>query len=75
MANQCEYFPCHSRTEFGFKCDLCYCPEYYSNCSGNAKWIIVGSSKVKDCSECTVPHDPEYVSKHFKEKKNGSNGS
>ena len=68
MSNLCEYYPCHSGIFPGFMCEFCYCPEYVDvKCSGNPKWIRdVNGCKIKDCSECLVPHTAEYVKKHFK---------
>lgn len=41
-------------------------------CSGNPKWIDGEMrTKIKDCSDCLVPHKEEYVTKHYKEKKDG----
>jgi Zn-finger protein len=71
MSNVCEFYPCHENLPQGFSCELCYCPEYfYTKCSGNPKWIKNRDSRteIKDCSECTINHTSEYVTKHFKEK-------
>ena len=73
MANQCEWYPCHSGIVTEFSCEFCFCPEYYNNkCSGNPKWTTMAcGNKLKDCSECLVNHSPEYVTKYYKEKKSG----
>jgi Zn-finger protein len=40
------------------------------SCSGNPKWIQgENKDKIKDCTDCLVPHYEEYVTKYFKEKK------
>jgi len=73
MANQCDYYPCHSGLFKGFSCEFCYCPEYdEKNCSGKPKWITSEKKLIKDCTECLVPHTEEYVNKYYKEKLNGS---
>jgi Zn-finger protein len=70
MANCCEYYPCHSGLFQGFSCEFCHCPEYYTKCSGTPKWV--GDRKeIKDCSECLIPHNSEYVRNYYKEKKDG----
>lgn len=73
MANLCEYYPCHKDLPKGFSCEFCYCPEYDNKeCSGKPKWIKTGErTRLKDCSECLVPHTSEYVVNYYKEKKNG----
>lgn len=55
---QCEFFPCHQGVpEEQFNCLFCYCPLYMlgDQCGGDFK-ITNG---VKDCSNCTKPHDEE----------------
>lgn len=74
--NECEYFPCHKvnneeelksgeqRPEEGFNCLFCYCPLYQlEHCIGNVKWINVDGKRIKDCSDCVVPHKPENYDK------------
>ncbi len=58
---QCEYFPCHKNiNEDEFNCLFCYCPLYLiEDCGGNKKSIDGG---IKDCSNCTVPHQKEKYS-------------
>lgn len=61
---KCEFFPCHDIKNIeDFNCLFCYCPLYFldDNCGGNFKYTKEG---VKDCSECTIPHDKngyEYI--------------
>jgi len=65
----CEFHPCHKSMSDSFSCELCYCPEYFkSECSGTPKTIIGldGVTKIKDCSDCTVNHTAEYITKHYK---------
>lgn len=55
----CEYFPCHAVTEREqFNCLFCYCPLYPmgKDCGGAYVYLENG---IKDCSNCTFPHDPE----------------
>ena len=58
---ECEYFPCHkeSNTET-FNCLFCYCPlNHMENCPGNPKFIQVDGKTIKDCTECTFPHESD----------------
>lgn len=70
MASQCEYYPCHSGFVGEFSCEFCYCPEYkLKECSGTPKWIVnLMGDKIKDCSDCLLPHTTEYVNRYYKEK-------
>ena len=67
---ECEYFPCHQGADpERFNCLFCYCPLYAlgENCGGNFRWTEKG---IKDCTECTVPHDPDnysYITGRFSE--------
>lgn len=61
--HECEYFPCHKGVdEERFNCLFCYCPLYAlgPECGGNYMYLQDG---VKDCSNCTLPHQPEYYGK------------
>lgn len=55
----CEYFPCHKvKDPTKFNCLFCYCPLYLvKNCGGN---YIMINNKIKDCSNCLLPHIPSY---------------
>lgn len=65
---KCEFFPCHNGIDKeAFNCLFCYCPLYLlkNECGGDYKI----TSGVKDCSNCTKPHDKdsyEYVMKMMK---------
>jgi Zn-finger protein len=48
----CEYYPCHNIKTVN--CLFCFCPLYPYDCERDYK-IING---VKNCSDCTFPHDP-----------------
>lgn len=53
---ECEYFPCHKvKDPDKFNCLFCYCPLYTlgDKCGGNFKYV---DGKIKDCSNCLVPH-------------------
>lgn len=56
---ECSYFPCHEGLE-DFNCMFCYCPLYrMENCPGNPAYLSVNGKSVKECSNCTFPHQPE----------------
>ena len=67
---ECEWFPCHStqNTEC-FSCLMCYCPLYnFDDCGGN---YIMLCNKIKDCSNCTIPHyNYDYVINKLTNKNN-----
>lgn len=62
--NECEAFPCHTTlplnchnivSKESFNCLFCYCPLYpYMDCGGKFKTL---PNKIKDCSDCLIPHD------------------
>ena len=67
---ECEFFPCHSVEKMN--CLFCFCPLYTMDCGGNFK-IIDGKDgkKIKDCSDCTIPHSEggyDFVIKKLKER-------
>ena len=56
---ECEYYPCHPGADpETFSCLFCYCPLYAlgENCGWNFTYTDGG---IKDCSNCTLPHNPE----------------
>ena len=62
---ECKYFPCHSvknnqADNSSFNCLFCYCPLYSSGekCGGNFKYS--GATRIKNCTDCDLPHLPEY---------------
>lgn len=60
---ECKYFPCHKGLE-AFNCLFCYCPMYpKEKCLGNPRYIERSERKIKDCSNCTFPHQPENYDK------------
>ena len=59
----CRYFPCHSGMKGeDFNCLFCYCPMNPSeDCPGTPRYINrPNGKKIKDCSSCTFPHEPEH---------------
>lgn len=63
---KCKYFPCHKvEKETDFNCLFCYCPlNQYEDCPGNPHFIVRESGKkIKDCTYCTFPHQPENYEK------------
>lgn len=60
---ECQYFPCHKGLK-DFNCLFCYCPMYlHENCPGNPVYIEKNDKKIKDCTNCTFPHQPENYDK------------
>ena len=58
----CEYYPCHECEEGAdFNCMFCYCPmNRWDDCLGTPKYFKTKDGRIiKDCSECTFPHQPE----------------
>ncbi len=57
----CKYFPCHSNvSEKGFNCLFCYCPMYnLTDCPGNPAWKEREGRRIKVCTACSFPHDPD----------------
>lgn len=67
--DKCPYYPCHAETEGeDFNCLFCFCPLYAlgDQCGGNFRYTPNG---VKDCTNCTLPHQGEkgweHVMKHI----------
>ncbi len=59
----CQYFPCHQSLQ-DFNCLFCYCPLYpRENCPGNPSYIETDGKRIKDCTDCTFPHQPENYDK------------
>ncbi len=55
----CQYFPCHKGLK-DLNCLFCYCPMYTKEkCPGNPEYMQVGEKRIKVCSNCTFPHQPE----------------
>lgn len=59
----CKYFPCHSVAEH-LNCLFCYCPLYlYQDCPGNPEYKEKDGQKIKVCTKCIFPHQPENYEK------------
>ena len=55
----CQYYPCHKHAD-EINCLFCYCPLYsIENCPGSYQYIIHDGKQIKDCTDCTFPHQPE----------------
>ena len=55
----CKYFPCHQGQE-EINCLFCYCPLYAMNpCPGNCTYLEYNGKRIKECTNCTFPHEPE----------------
>ena len=54
---ECKYYPCHKGKQ-NINCIFCYCPLYeHEKCPGNARYINTEGKIIKDCTECTFPHE------------------
>ena len=59
----CEYYPCHSGAQ-NINCLFCYCPLYnMEKCPGDYKYIESNGKKIKECTDCTFPHNSENYDK------------
>ena len=61
----CKYFPCHRECNpEQFNCLFCYCPLYDlgDQCGGNFDYTD-DTNRVKNCANCTFPHDPANYEK------------
>ena len=55
----CQYYPCHGEKEH-INCLFCYCPLYSNtHCPGSPEYIEGDGRRVKNCSNCTFPHEAE----------------
>ena len=56
----CKYFPCHKGLK-EFNCLFCYFPLYqYEKCPGNPQYMEKEHGKLKVCTDCTFPHQPDH---------------
>jgi len=56
---KCEYYPCHADCDH-INCLFCYCPLYgREHCPGSYTYIEVNGKKIKECTNCTFPHEAE----------------
>ena len=57
---ECKYFPCHKGLE-ELNCLFCYCPMYTrEKCPGTPSYMELEGRKIKVCTDCIFPHDPEH---------------
>ena len=74
LNKECEYYPCHKLPEEKFSCLFCYCPLYdIPDCGGD---YTTTSKGIKNCKDCTFPHDRDNygaVIKKLKENMYGKN--
>ena len=55
--DKCQYYPCHKDVK-DLNCLFCYCPLYsFPECPGQYKYIDSNGKKVKECTDCTFPHE------------------
>ena len=60
----CQYYPCHKGIE-ELNCLFCYCPLYTLKCPGNYHYLEKDGKKIKVCTDCTFPHQPENYDKEM----------
>ena len=68
----CKYFPCHTAPNTDeFNCLFCYCPLYFwgNTCGGNFSYSAKG---VKLCTDCHLPHLPDYYDVIIEKLKNAN---
>ena len=57
----CAYFPCHALpAPETFNCLFCYCPLYARGDQCGGRFTYDSAGRVKDCTDCHLPHLPEY---------------
>ena len=55
----CRYYPCHEGMD-EMNCLFCFCPLYHlAHCPGNYRYIEVNGKSIKECTDCTFPHEAE----------------
>lgn len=48
----------------GFNCLFCYCPLYsMEKCPGKNEYMEIRGRKVKVCTDCSFPHNPDNYDK------------
>ena len=56
---ECKYYPCHSDMQ-NVNCLFCYCPLYnLEACLGEYRFIESNGRRIKECTNCTFPHEAE----------------
>lgn len=60
---ECQYYPCHQDIDT-INCLFCYCPLYnMERCLGNSQNVVINGRNVRDCKNCSFPHQPENYDK------------
>lgn len=60
---ECKYYPCHAGIE-EMNCMFCYCPLYkMEHCPGNPEYIEQDGKRIKVCTNCIFPHQPDHYDK------------
>jgi len=55
----CKYYPCHNEMQH-INCLFCYCPLYsMAACPGEYRFIESNGKQIKECTDCTFPHEAE----------------
>lgn len=56
---ECQYYPCHKGAK-QINCMFCYCPLYsLEHCPGKYKYMDSNGKRIKNCTDCTFPHEAE----------------
>lgn len=59
----CKYYPCHEGIG-ELNCLFCYCPLYHmENCPGSPSYQEKDGKRIKVCTACTFPHEPDNYDK------------
>ena len=58
-----QYYPCHKGIE-NMNCLFCYCPLYSrEHCPGKPEFLEKDGRRIKVCTNCTFPHQPQNYDK------------
>lgn len=70
----CKYYPCH-KVDGELNCLFCYCPFYlWEKCPGVNKFIEKADGRrVKVCTDCVFPHNPDNYDRIVELLKNHNN--
>ena len=64
---ECQYYPCHKGIE-NMNCLFCYCPLYSrEHCPGKPEFLEKDGRRIKICTNCTFPHQPQNYDKVLKQ--------
>ena len=60
---ECQYYPCQKGIE-NMNCLFCYCPLYSrEHCPGKPEFLEKDGRRIKVCTNCTFPHQPQNYDK------------